>query len=327
MNPLNTHDAGASDAHASASGQTPHSTEVVMPACVTVRRWRWRVYMHPASWMFGIFTMVVICILAAVVAGACFAVKNIAAPNVSISQLSTVQLVTIIVADLVIAAGVFGLAALLIRRAAAMTARAFEATIPASEPARGFMVAELQESGPPRDNWTKAKTKRWIRKVRSGSDTRAYLSPRIADRVAKFERTDRPLEPEQIDSGMASGGRRLVIYAIICGFAVWRFGAFSPILFGFGIGAILLLIRLIRRRALFTPVMVGQGWIQHGVVRWTVEDSVLFGDGWLNPRVRVIGPHGVLTMNVNTKRGQNFECLWMRWMHPHPNLTQQAFDA
>ena len=327
MNPLHTDDAGASDAHASAAGQTPHSTEAVMPACVTVPRWRWRVYVHPASWMFGIFTMVVLGILAAVVVGACVAVNFIAAPNASISQLSTVQLVTIIVTDLAIAAGGFGLAALLVRRAAAMAARSFEANIPASEPARGFMVAELQESGPPRDNWTKAKTKRWIRKVRSGSDTRAYLSPRIADRVAKFERTDRPLEPEQIDSGMASGGRRLVIYAIICGFTVWRFGPFSPIVIGFGVGAILLLIRLIRRRALFTPVMVGQGWIQHGVVRWTVEDSVLFADGWLNSRVRVIGPHGVLTMNVNTKRGQNFECLWMRWMHPHPNLTQQAFDA
>jgi hypothetical protein len=277
--------------------------------------------------MMGVFTLVVLGILTATVVGAFFAVSFIVAENASISQWSTVQQVTIIVTDLVIAAGGFGLAALLIRRAAAMAARAFEATIPASEPARGFMVAELQESGPPRDNWTKSKTKRWIRKVRSGSDTRAYLSPWIADRAAKFERTDRPLEPEQIDSGMASGGRRLVIYAIICGFAVWRLGPFSPIVIGFGVGAILLLFRLIRRRALFTPVMVGQGWIQHGVARWTVEDSVLFADGWPNSRVRVIGPHGVLTMNVNTKRGQNFECLWMRWMHPHPNLTQQAFDA
>jgi hypothetical protein len=327
MNPLHTDDAVISDAHASAAGHASHSIEAVMPACVTVPRWRWRVWVHPASWMLGIFTVVVLGILAAVVVGACFAVSLIAAPNASISQWSTVQQVTIIVTDLAIAAGGIGLAALLIRRAAAMAARTFEATIPASEPARGFMVAELQESGPPRDNWTKAKTQRWIRKVRSGSDTRAYLSPWIADRAAKFERTDRPLEPEQIDSGMASGGRRLVIYAIICGFAVWRFGAFSPIVIGFGIGATLLLIRLIRRRALFTPVMVGQGWIQHGVARWTVEDSVLFADGWPNSRVRVIGPHGVLTMNVNTKRGQNLECLWMRWMHPHPNLTQQAFDA
>jgi hypothetical protein len=327
MNPLHTDDAVISDAHASAAGHASHSIEAVMPACVTVPRWRWRVWVHPASWMLGIFTVVVLGILAAVVVGACFAVSLIAAPNASISQWSTVQQVTILVTDLAIAAGGIGLAALLIRRAAAMAARTFEATIPASEPARGFMVAELQESGPPRDNWTKAKTQRWIRKVRSGSDTRAYLSPWIADRAAKFERTDRPLEPEQIDSGMASGGRRLVIYAIICGFAVWRFGAFSPIVFGFGIGATLLLIRLIRRRALFTPVMVGQGWIQHGVARWTVEDSVLFADGWPNSRVRVIGPHGVLTMNVNTKRGQNLECLWMRWMHPHPNLTQQAFDA
>jgi hypothetical protein len=277
--------------------------------------------------MYGVFTVVVLGILAAGVVGACIAVSFIVAEKEVMRQWSTVQQVTIIVTDLVIAAGGIGLAALLIRRAAAMSARTFEATIPASEPARGFMVAELQESGPPRDNWTKAKTQRWIRKVRGGSDTRAYLSPRIADRVAQFERTDRPLEPEQIDSGMASGGRRLVIYAIICGFAVWRFGAFSPILFGFGIGAILLLIRLLRRRALFTPVMVGQGWIQHGVARWTADDSVLFADGWLNTRVRVIGPHGVLTMNVSTKRGQNFECLWMRWMHPHPNLTQQAFDA
>ena len=105
MNPLNTDDAGASDAHASAAGQTPHSTEAVMPACVTVPRWRWRVYVHPASWMFGIFTMIVLGILAAVVVGACVAVGFSAAPNASISQLSTVQLVTIIVIDLVIAAG------------------------------------------------------------------------------------------------------------------------------------------------------------------------------------------------------------------------------
>ena len=327
MNPLHPHDATASDAHAIAAGHAPHSTEAVMPACVTVPRWRWRVYVHPASWMLGVFTVIVAGLMVAAMIAACFAVSFVLGPNTPFSQWSTMQQVIVIVTDLVIVCGGIGLAALFIRRAAGMAARTFEATIPASEPARGFMVAELQESGPPRDNWTKAKTQRWIRKVRSGSDTRAYLSPRIADRVAQFERTDRPLEPEQIDSGMASGGRRLVIYAIICGFAVWRFGPFSPIVIGFGVGAILLLIRLIRRRALFTPVMVGQGWIQHGVVRWTVEDSVLFGDGWLNSRVRVIGPHGVLTMNVNTKRGQNFECLWMRWMHPHPNLTQQAFDA
>ena len=327
MNPLNTDDAGASDAHASAAGHTSHSIEAVMPACVTVRRWRWRVYVHPASWMLGVFTVVVAGLMVAAMIAACFAVSFVLGPNTPFSQWSTMQQVIVIVTDLVIVAGGIGLAALFIRRAAGMAARTFEATIPASEPARGFMVAELQESGPPRDNWTKAKTKRWIRKVRSGSDTRAYLSPRIADRVAQFERTDRPLEPEQIESGMASGGRLLVIYAIICGFAMWRFGPFSPSVIGFGVGAILLLIRLIRRRALFTPVMVGQGWIQHGVVRWTVEDSVLFADGWLNSRVRVIGPQGVLTMNVSTKRGQNFECLWMRWMHPHPNLTQQAFDA
>ena len=327
MNPLHTDDAGTGDAHAHAAGHAPHSTEAVMPACVTVPRWRWRVYVHPASWMLGVFTVIVAGLMVAAMIAACFAVSFVLGPNTPFSQWSTMQQVIVIVTDLVIVCGGIGLAALFIRRAAGMAARTFEATIPASEPARGFMVAELQESGPPRDNWTKRKTQRWIRKVRSVSDTRAYLSPRIADRVAQFERTDRPLEPEQIDSGMASGGRRLVIYAIICGFAVWRFGAFNPIVIPFGVGAVLLLIRLIRRRALFTPVMVGQGWIQHGVVRWTVEDSVLFADGWPNSRVRVIGPHGVLTMNVNTKRGQNFECLWMRWMHPHPNLTQQAFDA
>lgn len=327
MNPVRIDDAGAGDAHANAAGHAPHSTETVMPACVTVPRWRWRVYVHPASWMLGVFTVVVLGILTAGVVGACIAVSFIVAENASISQWTTVQRVTIIVTDLVIAAGGIGLAALLIRRAAAMAARTFEATIPASEPARGFMVAELQESGPPRDNWTKRKTQRWLKKARSSSDSRAYLSPWIADRAAKFERTDRPLEPEQIDSGMASGGRTIVIYAIICGFAVWRLGAFSPIVFGFGIGAIVLLIRLIRRRALFTPVMAGQGWIQHGTARWTTEDSVIIADGWPNSRVRVIGPYGVLTMNMSTKRGKAFESLWMLWMHPYPNLTQQAFDA
>jgi hypothetical protein len=72
MNPLHTDDAGTGDAHAHAAGHAPHSTEAVMPACVTVRRWRWRVYVHQASWMLGVFTVIVAGLMvAAMIAPSC----------------------------------------------------------------------------------------------------------------------------------------------------------------------------------------------------------------------------------------------------------------
>jgi hypothetical protein len=58
-----------------------------------------------------------------------------------------------------------------------------------------------------------------------------------------------------------------------------------------------------------------------------VNDSVIVATGWSNARVRVVGPPGVLSMQLQTGRGKDFEALWMRWMHPAPNLGQRAFDA
>jgi hypothetical protein len=34
-----------------------------------------------------------------------------------------------------------------------------------------------------------------------------------------------------------------------------------------------------------------------------------------------------MTMRLDARPGKDLEVLWMRWMHPYPNLSQQAFDA
>jgi hypothetical protein len=82
-------------------------------------------------------------------------------------------------------------------------------------------------------------------------------------------------------------------------------------------------------------VVAGQGWIQHGAARWTVEDSVVVVTGGpgrhpvlgTGAHVCVVGPPGVMTMRLDARPGRDLGVLWMRWMHPHPNLSQQAFDA
>ena len=52
----------------------------------------------------------------------------------------------------------------------------------------------------------------------------------------------------------------------------WSGGVRSPFLWLFGFFAVATLVRLIRRRAVFAPVIAGQGWIEHGSARWTVND-------------------------------------------------------
>jgi hypothetical protein len=308
------------------------------PAPVVVPRWKWRIFVHPASWAiaFGMFAVIVVSIAVHVLAGAvAFGLfqrwfGDAALPPAG--AVGTWTTSTWVIAGLSVAAlGVSAIASSLwcIRRLLRIYVRAMMASIPETDPARSFKRAELSESGPPLDAWTKAQAARWLAAVRTGSEARMFASVPIADRAAQYDRTDRPVEPERV--GGIAGSRdagALLGCAAMAAIGFWRFGAAGPLIWAFGVVFVTILLRMVRRRTLFTPVVAGQGWIQHGVARWSVGDSVVLATGGRSrAQVCVVGPPGVMTMRLDARPGKDLEVLWMRWMHPYPNLSQQAFDA
>lgn len=320
------------------------AAEVPFPEPVVVPRWKWRVYLHPASWAVALGMIAVILVSVAVhaIAGAvAFGLfgrwfGDAALPPTG--TLGTWTSTTWVLAGLAVAAlAVSTIASCMwcIRRLQPVYMRALMATVRDDDPARSLKRAELAESGP-LDSWTKAQAARWLSAVRAGSDARMFVSVPIAKGAEQYDQTDRPVEPERV--GGIAGSRdagALLGCAAMAAVGFWRFGAATPLFWGFGVAFVAILVRMVRRRTLFSPVVVGQGWIQHGAARWTVEDSVVvvtgrpgrhpaLGTGAL---VCVVGPPGVMTMRLDARPGKDLGVLWMRWMHPRPNLSQQAFDA
>jgi hypothetical protein len=332
------------DLHAAVAVSEGAAAEVPFPEPVVVPRWKWRVYLHPASWAVALGMIAVILVSVAVhaIAGAvAFGLfgrwfGDAALPPTG--TFGTWTSTTWVLAGLAVAAlAVSTIASCMwcIRRLQPVYMRALMATVRDDDPARSLKRAELAESGP-LDSWTKAQAARWLSAVRAGSDARMFVSVPIAEGAEQYDRTDRPVEPERV--GGIAGSRdagALLGCAAMAAVGFWRFGAATPLFWGFGVAFVAILVRMVRRRTLFSPVVAGQGWIQHGAARWTVEDSVVvvtgrpgrhpvLGTGAL---VCVVGPPGVMTMRLDARPGKDLEVLWMRWMHPHPNLSQQAFDA
>jgi len=332
------------DLHAAVAVSEGAAAEVPFPEPVVVPRWKWRVYLHPASWAVALGMIAVILVSVAVhaIAGAvAFGLfgrwfGDAALPPTG--TLGTWTSTTWVLAGLAVAAlAVSTIASCMwcIRRLQPVYMRALMATVRDDDPARSLKRAELAESGP-LDSWTKAQAARWLSAVRAGSDARMFVSVPIAKGAEQYDRTDRPVEPERV--GGIAGSRdagALLGCAAMAAVGFWRFGAATPLFWGFGVAFVAILVRMVRRRTLFSPVVVGQGWIQHGAARWTVEDSVVvvtgrpgrhpvLGTGAL---VCVVGPPGVMTMRLDARPGKDLGVLWMRWMHPRPNLSQQAFDA
>ena len=321
------HDPPPGDATVAASAHP-----LAQPSFVVVPRWRWRVYLHPASWALSVLAMIGCVVTAitsiAIALGALAVIDEARFEGRAGGAWGAWEwIISFVVIGCIVAACIFAIRAIL-QWSARRCATSFEPTIPVSEPARGFMVAELRESGPPKDNWSAARARRWTNEVRSRCDARIYLTRRLEERAVRYDRTDRPVEPERVGAPTGSNnfGTALFFGGMAAYFA-WSGGVRSPFLWLFGFFAVATLVRLIRRRAVFAPVIAGQGWIEHGSARWTVNDSVIVATGWSNARVRVVGPPGVLSLLVQTGRGKDFEALWMRWMHPAPNLEQRAFDA
>lgn len=307
----------------------PVSVSDALPAPVVLRRWRWRVWLHPASWAIGLGAVIVLTVLIALhlavgVAAYWFLERNFGATAWTTGQR---VVMAIVIGVLFLSAALS--ATWLVRRLGRVGTNTFIATIPADDPMRSYILAELEHTGPATDAWRPARAQGWMRTLRGGTDARMFVDPVVAERAAHYDRTDRPVEPERV-GGLAGSrdGTYLVLCALLAAFGYWRTGVMSGFAWGCSVGFVAILFRMVRRRTLLAPIIVGQGWIQHGAARWTVEDSAVVATRYLgSAQVRVIGPPGVLTMLLGTGRTKDFETLWMRWMHPNPNLAQQAFDA
>ena len=309
------------------TGAAPGDPPVAaLPQPVVVPRWKWRVWVHPATWIRALLTMVLI-VATAIAATVAVAVVFMAADGLQAKSPVTFWATVVIAGAIgIVAVGLVGSA--LSRKLGRKAATVFADTIPRSEPARSFMLAELAEGGPPKDNWSAWRSRRWLETVREGSSSRAFVAGSVAERVLRYDRTDRPVEPESVGGAMgAAASSSVVTGAVLTAVTAATLGvrAILPILLG--AVTVVSLVRALRRRALLAPAVAGQGWVQHGKTRWTAEDSVMVVTGLAIARVSIVGPQGVLELRLRSARGGDLEALWMRWMHPLPNHGQQAFDA
>lgn len=302
------------------------SGPVAMPVATVVPRWRWRIYAHPASWVVTIgFVVALVMLLIPVVAAGVLAGELLdvlfGGRRDWAFVAASVATYGALVVGLTLALGAIH------SRANRYAARSFIATVPATEPARGFMWAELVESGPPRESWSAGRAGRWMASVRAHGEARAFVSQSLSERTGRFERTDRPVEPERLGANGGSGGfSAAAVLLALAALSAVRSGPISFLPVTLALGAAVIAWRLFRRRAVLLPVVAGQGWVQHGQARWTVADSVLVASGWPQATVRIVGPAGVLVLYLGTRRHGDLEALWVRWMHPHPRCDQRAYE-
>jgi hypothetical protein len=311
---------GRADAHADPAPTSAWPEPIVVPT------WRWRVWLAPGTWLVTLGTFFVIVCIAGVAGVSMFfaldAIERLALQGAASFAANAAAVVAVVALAALAMRDVF-------RRASRGTALSFAGHIPASEPARAFMLAELAEGGPPKDTWGAWHVRRWLDRAREGRHVRAYVSEHLAARTERYDRTDRPLEPEAIGGGMGRGDVAQIVACSAAGAGYWWVSGrgLNPITFACAVAIVAAISRMVRRRSLFAPVVAGTGWVQHGAVRWTVEDSVLVAMGWANARTCIVGPKGVLVLRLRTSRHRDFEALWVRWMHPVPRLDQPAFDA
>lgn len=296
------------------------------PRATVVMRWRWRVYAHPASWALALGAVLVFVLLVAAAVAANFLGAEL------LGLAFDGRRDWAFVATSVAVHGTLSIGALLAMvaihaRATGMAARSFVATVPATEPARGYMMAELAESGPPKEGWSPWQAGRWVAMVRAHGSERAFVGHSLSERTRTYECTDQQVEPERLGArGGAGGIARVALLLVLAALAAARQGPVSVLPIALAAAAAAVTVRLVRRRALLVPVVAGQGWVQHGRARWTVADSVLVATGWPQATIRIVGPPGVLVLSLGTKRHQELETLWVRWMHPNPLLGQRPFE-
>ncbi|MBL9140592.1 MAG: hypothetical protein JNK53_01885 [Phycisphaerae bacterium] len=169
----------------------------------------------------------------------------------------------------------------------------------------------------------------WLEQTRASGHV-TWVDQRLDSWLANVHRTSNPLEPEPIGTFFAQFEAGFLAMACVMG--TLQLFARSWITAGFWFGAAaIMLVRLVKRRALFEPVVAGQGWIQHGTMRWTVADSaaIIRGRPRRQVKVTVIGPQGALrlTLGASAKNSTALREFWARWSHPVPRLDQETYGA
>lgn len=157
-----------------------------------------------------------------------------------------------------------------------------------------------------------------------------WVDERLASWFAGAPRTSQPLEPESVGTFMSTFDSSFGTIALVIGGMQmlgrnWLVGiVWTSVGVAFG-------VRLLLRGGLFEPVVAGQGWVQHGRARWTVEDSslVITRQSWRTARLSLTGPAGSLRLTLSTREAQAgpLREFWQRWCHPHPRIAQEAFEA
>ena len=295
---------------------------------IVVPAWRWRAWVHPIAWISTISMVVASVLLVAACGGAIAAVHFAVGATDASTEGWQWRMAGAIAVDVLLLAAAAAAIAFLVRRLNGMTARALVASVQAADPAAGLIRADMLEAGPPREGWGRARTSRWLDEVTKTSGVRVFVSASLAPRVEHYERTDRAVEPERIGGATANGDAAAIMVSLGLGtFLAWSGGRITLVSGFLFASAVFVLVRMARRRTLFAPVVAGQGWIEHGTARWTAADSVLTASGGAKARVTIIGPPGVLTLRLRSARHADLEALWMRWLHPAPDLRQRAFDA
>ena len=193
------------------------------PEAIVVPSWRWRVWLNPGTWLISVAAFVALLLVTAVAVGATY----IALALVDDSALSGAAEFAVRAAAVGASVALTWLVILeVMRRAARATASSFVSHIPESDPARAFMLAEIAEHGPPRDSWGAWHVRRWLERVRAGRPARAFVSAHLAERTSRYERTDRPVEPEEVGGGIGRGDAGSI--ALFGFLGVWVVSAGAP---------------------------------------------------------------------------------------------------
>jgi len=181
----------------------------------------------------------------------------------------------------------------------------------------------------------KAEGQRWLEAIASMTPTpRALVAPGMALQVRSLGRTERFLEPHEIEPGSLGshllGG--VVANAVVAGF----FLALGLRWIG-AIMAFVALVTLLRvpfiwyrlpiSRSGRKSLLAGPGWLRDPKGRiWTIRDSTILvvpaaEQGGV--MVRLIGPAGVRDVRFGSAADPEFTALWRLWTHrdPRPELA------
>jgi hypothetical protein len=202
------------------------------------------------------------------------------------------------------------------------------AALPIFAPERAFFRARLvQQQGRP---WRPSRRAALALREARSTGVVTWVDDRLAPLFAALPRQVQPLEPETVGSFMSTFETSFGTIALVVGSTQMLGRNWVAGVGWICIGAVFG-VRLLMRGGLFEPVVAGQGWVQHGRSRWTVEDSMLVvtRQSWHMVHLTFSGPAGTLRLSLSSRDSQAAPLreFWQRWTHPAPRMAQQAFDA